>query len=316
MTGVRAEEQCETPLVQKDDMKAEVAAALSSNQEVNDNDDVDQDPEDAAELADQVSELKHKQPKQSKSVHFEDAEIIEFEPTVYTATVSSDGVPLGMSVNVRRRTRRRLDSYEVERKAKRVTREQYMDHGYLEPEERLDILESAGLSLSAITSAEKEVVRINRERWESNEYDLMYQYGLGEIPIMGLDDVECMQDQDDAVMQAEEDEEMYNARNGYVDAEVRYAMEMDCYDNHKYEEIRVDYDNDDCIMDTSQGDDDDQLYDNDAFEDEYKFDLADMSSSPSDVSGSSDCMIVSCSSRFERGVKTNTSSDKKSVLVV
>lgn len=66
-------------------------------------------------------------------VAFEMADIIEFEPTLFTTTVTSGGIPvrvsnhslnvftnnfeskLGMSLKERSRVRRRLDSFEMER---------------------------------------------------------------------------------------------------------------------------------------------------------------------------------------------------------
>lgn len=137
----------------------------------------------------------------------------------------------------------------------RVSREEYMEHGYLEPEERLDILENAGHSVSIISHVEKETFRINRERWESNEYDMLYQYGLGEVPMLDMDDEhEAMflgqqysnnnnaeDENEDVVMQTDEMEDenyYYSSRNVLVDAEVRFAMEeMDAYDTRRYEEV-------------------------------------------------------------------------------
>lgn len=127
-----------------------------------------------------------------------------------------------------------------------------MELGYLEPEERLDILEHSGHTTTILSHAEKESIRINRERWESNEYDLMYQYALGEVPILESDDDEEMilaqidtsddepmlllSNQDDDYMVSGADD--YFARSALVDAEVRYAMEeMDSYDTRKYEEV-------------------------------------------------------------------------------
>ncbi|POM63934.1 Hypothetical protein PHPALM_20609, partial [Phytophthora palmivora] len=140
----------------------------------------------------QETEASHIHQPAKKRVRFDVADVVEFEPTMWTATVSSEGVPLGMSVDVRRRTKRPLENYEKERVTQRVDRQEYMELGYLEPEERLDILENAGHSISIISHVERETLRINRERWESNEYDLMYQYGLGEVPLMEDGDMEMM----------------------------------------------------------------------------------------------------------------------------
>jgi hypothetical protein len=48
-------------------------------------------------------------------VSFELADIVEFEPTMFTTTVASSGIPLGISLTERSRSRRRLDSWELER---------------------------------------------------------------------------------------------------------------------------------------------------------------------------------------------------------
>lgn len=133
-----------------------------------------------------------------------------------------------------------------------------MEHGYLEPDERLDILESAGHSISVISYVEKETIRINRERWESNESDLMYQWGLGEVPVMEMsedededmlllaqqdsadEDCDMMMQVDDSCSDSNNQDESfyYSSRNVLVDAEVRFAMEeMDAYDTRRYEEV-------------------------------------------------------------------------------
>lgn len=268
------------------------------------------------------NQMEHEKEKKW-NVRFQDADIVEFEPTVWTATICSGGVPLGMSVDVRKRTRRRLDSFEGERRTQRIDRQEYMEHGYLEPDERLDILENAGHSVSAMNLVEKEVTRINRERWESNEYDLHYQYGLGEVamleddeeediignPLSYFDDLE----QSDIMMADYDDDDYYqnNSRSMLVDAEVRYAMEeMDCYDdNQKFDPYRVDYADDDCILGATQNvgnpEDNDRL--------PYEpLDESALSSSPSDVSvaGASECMIVSCSAPLSTSV-----SEKKAALL-
>ncbi|TYZ67454.1 hypothetical protein PybrP1_011387 [[Pythium] brassicae (nom. inval.)] len=261
-----------------------------------------------------------------KHVRFDEADVLEFEPSAWTATVASDGIPVGMSNTLRRRTRRRLDSFENERCLWRVRREEYMEHGYLEPDERLEILESAGLSAAVLSHVEKETIRINRERWESNEYDLMYQFGLGEVPVMEMsedegdgnddeDDVLFLatpdsHDEDCGLMQLDDSDDCgsesnqgdgfyYSARNVLADAEVRFAMEeMDAYDTRRYEELNVDYAVD-CILgddSDSAADENNELpYAKDSFESPLSFALPEMSSSPTDVSAASECMIVSCS---------------------
>uniref|UniRef100_A0AAV1TR07 Uncharacterized protein n=1 Tax=Peronospora matthiolae TaxID=2874970 RepID=A0AAV1TR07_9STRA len=240
-----------------------------------------------------------------KRVRFNVAEVVEFEPTMWTATVSSEGVPLGMSVDVRRRTKRLLDTYEIERVVQRVGRQEYMELGYLEPDERLDILENAGHSISVLSRVEHETFRINRDRWESNEYDLMYQYGLGEVPLLMEEDESRMRqpedDGDDIMLVDDSSEDDFffgssSARNMVVDSEVRFAMEdMDAYDAihvRSYDDLSIDYASDCILGDNDSSDENNELpYAIDSFESPQDCDLLEMGTSPSDVSGTSDCVL-------------------------
>ncbi|KAJ0406412.1 hypothetical protein P43SY_007020 [Pythium insidiosum] len=290
----------------------------------------------------------------SKSVSFADADIVEFEPTLWTATVASDGVPVGLSVTVRRRTRRRLDSWEGERRSCRVHRQEYMEHGYLEPSERLDMLEAAGHTLSIISHVERESMRINRERWESNdhveresmrinrerwesnEYDLLYQFGLGENAAMDLDEEDeyllsqgtlvthnnndNFGDDDDTEMLEDEDDASnpaaYYFYGGRTDSNVRFSMDdMDSYDTRKYDEWAWDYTTD-CILgdDGNQEDEAELPYAKESLD----FDETDMSSSPTDVSSGGDCMLVSYSSRLDGGkiIGSGASTSSSNVLII
>ncbi|RLN26728.1 hypothetical protein BBJ28_00006777 [Nothophytophthora sp. Chile5] len=119
--------------------------------------------------------------KKRRRVSFEAADIVEFEPTIYTTTVTSGGIPLGMSLNERSRSRRRLDSYEMERQTIRVGRQNYMEEGYLDPQEREIILNNAGCEEPVMATVEAEVNTIIQHRRESNEIDFDFMYGLGEI---------------------------------------------------------------------------------------------------------------------------------------
>ncbi|KAE9342423.1 hypothetical protein PF008_g10171 [Phytophthora fragariae] len=256
---------------------------------------------DAAETEAAVADA---QQPAKKRVRFNVADVVEFEPTMWTATVSSEGVPLGMSFDVRRRTRRPLDTYESERVTQRVDRQEYMELGYLEPEERLDILENAGHSISIISHVERETLRINRERWESNEYDLMYQYGLGEVPLMEDGDMEMVMHQEDGddIMHVDDssDEDFFfggGSRSMIVDSEVRFAMEdMDAYDainTRTYDDLSIDYASDCILGDDESSDENNELpYAVDSFDSPLSCDLLEMGTSPSDVSGSSDCMLA------------------------
>lgn len=191
-----------------------------------------------------------------------------------------------------------------ERLMQRVDRQEYMELGYLEPEERLDILENAGHSISIISHVERETLRINRERWESNEYDLMYQYGLGEVPLMEDGDMEMMMQQEDGddIMHVDDsgDEDFFfggSSRNMIVDSEMRFAMEdMDAYDainTRTYDDLSIDYASDCILGDDESSDENNELpYAVDSFDSPLSCDLLEMGTSPSDVSGSSNCMLV------------------------
>ncbi|KAG7379551.1 hypothetical protein PHYPSEUDO_008492 [Phytophthora pseudosyringae] len=119
--------------------------------------------------------------KKRRRVSFECADIVEFEPTVYTTSVTSGGVPVGLSLNERSRSRRRLDSFEMERSNERVGRQNYMEEGYLDPQEREIILNNAGCEEPVIASVEAEVNAIIQHRRESNEIDFDFMYGVSEM---------------------------------------------------------------------------------------------------------------------------------------
>ncbi|KAF1793008.1 Nucleic acid-binding, OB-fold [Phytophthora cactorum] len=119
--------------------------------------------------------------KKRRRVSFECADIVEFEPTVYTTSVTSGGVPIGLSLNERSRSRRRLDSFEMERANDRVGRQNYMEEGYLDPQEREIILNNAGCDEPVIASVEAEVNAIIQNRRESNEIDVDFMYGSSEM---------------------------------------------------------------------------------------------------------------------------------------
>ncbi|TDH73886.1 uncharacterized protein CCR75_002957 [Bremia lactucae] len=235
-----------------------------------------------------------------KSVRFNCAEVVEFEPTMWTATVSSEGVPLGMSVDVRRRTKRQLDTYESERNSFRVGRQDFMELGYLEPEERLDILEKAGHSISIISHVERETVRINRERSESNEYDLMYQYGLGEVPLMVDSNVEMTEQDfgDDGMLVDDNSASAYlygiGSRNMVVDSFIMEDMKAnDSINARAYDGLSIVYASDCILGDGESSDESFELpYSIDSFDSPLSCDFLRMSTSPTDVSSTSDCAHV------------------------
>ncbi|CAI5723221.1 unnamed protein product [Hyaloperonospora brassicae] len=135
-----------------------------------------------------------------RRVFFECADIVEFEPTVYTTSITSGGVPVGLSLNERSRSRRRLDSFEMERADERVGRQNYMEEGYLDPQEREIILNNAGCDEPAIASVEAEVNAIIQHRRESNEIDYSFMY------VVEDEDVEDDEDEEEKKMEEEKKE--------------------------------------------------------------------------------------------------------------
>ncbi|RHY07514.1 hypothetical protein DYB36_003789 [Aphanomyces astaci] len=104
--------------------------------------------------------------KRVRSVGFEGADIVEFEPTIFTTTVTSGGVP------------------------------NYMEEGYLDPDERATILGNAGCEASSFETVEAELNLIIAHRKESNEMDVQCIYGLGEYG--AEDDIHLSAYDDDA----------------------------------------------------------------------------------------------------------------------
>ncbi|TMW68862.1 hypothetical protein Poli38472_001018 [Pythium oligandrum] len=147
---------------------------------------------------------REKQKKKRRRVSFEAADIVEFEPTVFTTSVTSGGIPVGMSLQERSRSRRRLDSWEQEREDVRVGRENYMEHGYLDPTERELILSNAGCGEQSMASVEAEVNQIILHRRESNELDYEYLYGLVSIGEEGNHELEGDEEEDDEEEEIEE----------------------------------------------------------------------------------------------------------------
>uniref|UniRef100_K3XB67 Uncharacterized protein n=1 Tax=Globisporangium ultimum (strain ATCC 200006 / CBS 805.95 / DAOM BR144) TaxID=431595 RepID=K3XB67_GLOUD len=148
------------------------------------------------------SEPRH---KKRPRVSFDRADIVEFEPTIYTTTVTSGGIPVGMSFTERSRTRRRLDSWELERTEARVGRQNYMEEGYLDPTERETILNKTGCDEPTMVVVEAEVNRIIAHRRESNEIDFEFMYGLGEVGD-SLVEEEDEEEEEDEVNNQEGDE--------------------------------------------------------------------------------------------------------------
>lgn len=63
----------------------------------------------------------------------------------------------------------------------RVGRQSYMEEGFLEPTERESILNKTGYDGTTMVVVEAEVNRIIADRRESNEADLEFMFGLGEV---------------------------------------------------------------------------------------------------------------------------------------
>ncbi|DAZ99173.1 TPA: hypothetical protein N0F65_008206 [Lagenidium giganteum] len=159
--------------------------------------------------------------KKRSRVVFEAAEIVEFEPTIYTTSVTSGGVPVGMSLKERSRVRRRLDSFELERTEVRVGRQSYMEEGYLDPQEREVILNNAGCEEHSIVRVEEEVNQIIAHRRESNEVDFEFMYGLGELHEEEEEAEEADEESEPEVSESdaeEEDEEPESAEDEHAES--------------------------------------------------------------------------------------------------
>lgn len=175
-----------------------------------------QDEEDVENLkrranTDEAALDEHRPTKKRRRVSFECADIVEFEPTVYTTSVTSGGVPVGLSLNERSRSRRRLDSYEMERESEgRVGRQNYMEEGYLDPQEREIILNNAGCEEPVIASVEAEVNTIIQHRRESNEIDFEFMYG-GELEDDDDEEEEEVEEEEAPVTLTYDQEEMSDA---------------------------------------------------------------------------------------------------------
>ncbi|KAF1333283.1 hypothetical protein FI667_g2746, partial [Globisporangium splendens] len=168
------------------------------------------------------SEPRH---KKRPRVSFDRADIVEFEPTIYTTTVTSGGIPVGMSFTERSRTRRRLDSWELERTEARVGRQSYMEEGYLDPTERETILNKTGCDEPTMVVVEAEVNRIIAHRRESNEIDFEFMYGLGEVG-------------DSLVEEDEDEDEVTNQEGDEDDDEEEEEEQGDDEDKEPQEEER------------------------------------------------------------------------------
>nr|CCA25361.1 conserved hypothetical protein [Albugo laibachii Nc14] len=138
-----------------------------------------------------------------RSVSFTSAEIIEFEPTFHTATVSSCGVTIGLSHKVRRRACYHIDSWEDQRVENRIGRQEYMERGYMDPQERINILQNCGLTIGVIDTISAD------DDWISEDVDCMYQQELAEIPLLE-DDEENYSSDDEEVAEPDESDDSFH----------------------------------------------------------------------------------------------------------
>ncbi|CCI47977.1 unnamed protein product [Albugo candida] len=123
-----------------------------------------------------------------RSVSFTSAEIIEFEPTFHTATVASYGVTIGLSHKVRCRAHYRIDIWEDQRFENRIDRQEYMERGYLEPQERIDILQNCGVEIGLLKALSFD------EDWSPENVDSVYQQELADIPLLEYDEAASSED--------------------------------------------------------------------------------------------------------------------------
>lgn len=110
------------------------------------------------------------------------------------------------------RDRRRLANKDLSLSVcSRVERQNYMEEGYLDPQERELILNHAGCEEPTLLSVEAEVNQIIADRRESNEIDFEFLYGLA--------DMEEEEDESNQVMledeqEADDDEEEEEEEDG------------------------------------------------------------------------------------------------------
>ncbi|KAL3656963.1 hypothetical protein V7S43_018167 [Phytophthora oleae] len=193
----------------------DVDVGLEEEQIDNDDENVERR---ANSVSDEMATSEQRPNKKRRRVSFESADIVEFEPTVYTTSVTSGGVPVGLSLHERSRSRRRLDSFELERANERVGRQNYMEEGYLDPQEREIILNNAGCEEPVIASVEAEVNAIIQHRRESNEIDFDFMYGSSEME----DDEEAEDDE-----AAEKTNVLSYEQNGDVEEELQEESEVE-----------------------------------------------------------------------------------------
>ncbi|KAF4318458.1 hypothetical protein BBO99_00007398 [Phytophthora kernoviae] len=129
----------------------------------------------------------------------------------------------------------------------RVGRQNYMEEGYLDPQEREIILNNAGCEEPAIASVEAEVNTIIQHRRESNEIDYEFMYNVGELE--DEDDVEeenapttmvFEQDDGSAEEEGESEEEQENSMEEEV-ADVDEVPSEDCSVNPEQEQEQERY---------------------------------------------------------------------------
>jgi len=110
---------------------------------------------------------------------------------------------------------------------RRIARQDYMEHGYLDPEERQEMVMAAGHIASNVDAAEQEAQRITRERIESNEDDYSFHIGLGEAYLLNEEPTEYIEEEDDEYEQLSSDLIMEDEDRKLDDrnAEVCFAME-------------------------------------------------------------------------------------------
>lgn len=93
---------------------------------------------------------------------------------------------------------------------RRVGRQNYMEEGYLDPQEREVILNNAGCAMPAMATVEADMNRIIAHRRETNEIDFEYLYATGEIAEEEegqTDEFNQQQDDDDEVEEEDDEEE-------------------------------------------------------------------------------------------------------------
>lgn len=124
----------------------------------------------AVETTDQKI-VKNSKPE-NRTVKFGDVQVWEFEPSLWTTSIPSSGIPIGCSNTLRKYLKVSLDLYEQEQVNTKFDRQRFMQEGHLSPELRQEMLHHL-YPFSELEISEREC----QERRESREINNLTIYG-------------------------------------------------------------------------------------------------------------------------------------------